>query len=61
MGIIGVAKDTTYRSIQFLLALGNLDINELVAGSTLYIPVQVPEQCFTQAILILRKVTGKLP
>tara|TARA_B100000035_G_scaffold63432_1_gene51393 strand:- start:545 stop:1756 length:1212 start_codon:yes stop_codon:yes gene_type:complete len=43
MGIIGVAKDTSssVHSVPPGNHGGNLDINELVAGSTLYIPVQV--------------------
>ena len=48
MGIIGVAKDTgsSVHSVPPGKHGGNLDINELVAGSTLYIPVQVPGAMF---------------
>ena len=48
MGIIGVAKDTdsSVHSVPPGNHGGNLDINELVAGSTLYIPVQVPGAMF---------------
>ena len=48
MGIIGVAKDTSslVHSVPPGKHGGNLDINELYAGSTLYIPVQVPGAMF---------------
>ena len=48
MGIIGVAKDTSssVHSVPPGKHGGNLDINELSAGSTLYIPVQVPGAMF---------------
>ncbi len=48
MGIIGVAKDTSssVHSVPPGKHGGNLDINELIAGSTLYIPVQVPGAMF---------------
>ena len=48
MGIIGVAKDTSssVHSVPPGKHGGNLDINELTAGSTLYIPVQVPGAMF---------------
>ncbi len=48
MGIMGVAPDTsdTVNSIPPAHFGGNLDINELGAGSTLYLPVQVPGALF---------------
>ena len=48
MGIMGVAPDTseTMNSIPPAAYGGNLDINELGVGSTLYLPVQVPEALF---------------
>jgi len=48
MGIIGVAKDTSssVHSVPPGKHGGNLDINELSAGSTLYIPVQVAGAMF---------------
>ncbi|GLZ06471.1 acetamidase [Actinomadura sp. NBRC 104412] len=48
MGIMGVATDTAERvhSVPPTIAGGNLDINELGVGSTLYLPVQVPEALF---------------
>ena len=48
MGIIGVAKDSDkpVHSVPPGKHGGNLDINELYAGSTLYIPVQVPGAMF---------------
>jgi acetamidase/formamidase len=48
MGIMGVAIDTGERvhSVPPTIAGGNLDINELGVGSTLYLPVQVPEALF---------------
>lgn len=48
MGLMGVAIDTsdTVNSIPPTIAGGNLDINELGVGSTLYLPVQVPGALF---------------
>ncbi|OUV98862.1 MAG: acetamidase [Betaproteobacteria bacterium TMED156] len=48
MGIIGVAKNSSklVHSVPPGKHGGNLDINELYAGSTLYIPVQVPGAMF---------------
>ena len=48
MGIMGVAPDTSQKinSIPPAEYGGNLDINELGVGSTLYLPVQVPEALF---------------
>ena len=48
MGIMGVAPDTSEKvnSIPPASYGGNLDINELGVGSTLYLPVQVPEALF---------------
>jgi acetamidase/formamidase len=48
MGIIGVARDTaaTVDSVPPTDAGGNLDINALGIGSTLYLPVQVPGAMF---------------
>ena len=48
MGIMGVAPDTSRKinSIPPAEYGGNLDINELGVGSTLYLPVQVPEALF---------------
>jgi acetamidase/formamidase len=48
MGIMGVAIDTTDRvhSVPPTIAGGNLDINELGVGATLYLPVQVPGAMF---------------
>ena len=48
MGIIGVAKNTNnpVHSVPPGDHGGNLDINELYAGSTLYLPVQVPGGMF---------------
>lgn len=48
MGIMGVAPDTSAQmnSIPPAEYGGNLDINELGVGSTLYLPVQVPEALF---------------
>ncbi|MPZ60883.1 MAG: acetamidase [Propionibacteriales bacterium] len=48
MGIMGVARDTTAMidSVPPTDAGGNLDINDLGAGSTLYLPVQVPGALF---------------
>jgi acetamidase/formamidase len=48
MGIMGVAPDTseTVNSIPPAAYGGNLDINELGVGSTLYLPVQVPGALF---------------
>ena len=48
MGIIGVAKNSSLpvHSVPPGKHGGNLDINELYAGSTLYIPVQVPGAMF---------------
>ena len=48
MGIMGVAMDTAERvnSVPPTIAGGNLDINELGVGSTLYLPVQVPDALF---------------
>ncbi len=48
MGIIGVAKNSSLpvHSVPPGRHGGNLDINELYAGSTLYIPVQVPGAMF---------------
>jgi len=43
MGIMGIARDTRelVDSVPPTVAGGNIDINDLVAGSTLYLPVQV--------------------
>jgi acetamidase/formamidase len=48
LGIMGVAPDTTetVNSIPPDVYGGNLDINELGAGSTLYLPIQVPGALF---------------
>jgi len=48
LGIMGVAPDTsaTVNSIPPADYGGNLDINELGVGSTLYLPVQVPGALF---------------
>jgi acetamidase/formamidase len=48
MGIMGVAIDTDEKvnSIPPTTAGGNLDINELGVGATLYLPVQVPGALF---------------
>ena len=48
MGIMGVAPDTSEKvnSIPPAEYGGNLDINVLGVGSTLYLPVQVPEALF---------------
>ena len=48
MGIMGVAPDTseTVNSVPPAEYGGNLDINELGVGSTLYLPVQVPGALF---------------
>ena len=48
MGIMGVAPNTgeTVNSIPPAAYGGNLDINELGVGSTLYLPVQVPGALF---------------
>lgn len=48
MGIMGVAPDTSdvVNSIPPAHFGGNLDINELGVGSTLYLPVQVPGALF---------------
>ncbi|XVQ11970.1 acetamidase/formamidase family protein [Spirillospora sp. CA-255316] len=48
MGIMGVAVDTAepVHSVPPTVAGGNLDINELGVGSTLYLPVQVPDALF---------------
>src|SRR5918992_273485 len=48
MGILGVAIDTAEKvnSIPPTIAGGNLDINELGVGATLYLPVQVPGGLF---------------
>ena len=48
MGIMGVAPDTgeTVNSIPPAAYGGNLDINELGVGSTLYLPIQVPGAFF---------------
>jgi len=48
MGILGVAPDTSERvnSIPPAAYGGNLDINELGVGSTLYLPIQVPGALF---------------
>ena len=48
MGILGVAPDTTEKvnSIPPAVYGGNLDINELGVGSTLYLPIQVPGALF---------------
>ncbi|GLW10638.1 acetamidase [Microtetraspora sp. NBRC 13810] len=48
MGLMGVAVDTSERvhSVPPTVAGGNLDVNELGAGSILYLPVQVPGALF---------------
>jgi len=48
MGIMGVARDTAalVDSVPPTDAGGNIDINDLTAGSTLYLPVQVPGAMF---------------
>lgn len=48
MGLMGVARDTTAMvdSVPPTIAGGNLDINDLGVGSTLYLPVQVPGAMF---------------
>ncbi|WP_460517748.1 acetamidase/formamidase family protein [Flindersiella endophytica] len=48
MGLMGVATDTSDRvhSVPPTIAGGNIDINELGVGSTLYLPVQVPGALF---------------
>jgi acetamidase/formamidase len=48
MGLMGVAVDTAERvhSVPPTVAGGNIDINELGVGSTLYLPVQVPDALF---------------
>jgi acetamidase/formamidase len=48
MGVVGVAPDTTdmVNSVPPSVFGGNLDINELGAGSTLYLPVFVPGALF---------------
>lgn len=48
MGLMGVATDTSERvhSVPPTVAGGNIDINELGVGSTLYLPVQVPGALF---------------
>jgi acetamidase/formamidase len=48
MGLMGVARDTTdlVDSVPPTDAGGNVDINDLTVGSTLYLPVQVPGAMF---------------
>lgn len=48
MGIMGVARDTSavVDSVPPTDAGGNIDINDLTVGSTLYLPVQVPGAMF---------------
>lgn len=48
MGVMGVARDTSalVDSVPPTDAGGNLDINDLGAGATLYLPVQVPGALF---------------
>lgn len=48
MGVLGVARDTSavVDSVPPTDAGGNLDINDLGVGSTLYLPVQVPGAMF---------------
>ncbi|WP_030482391.1 acetamidase/formamidase family protein [Nocardioides aequoreus] len=48
MGLMGVARDTSavVDSVPPTDAGGNIDINELGLGSTLYLPVQVPGAMF---------------
>jgi acetamidase/formamidase len=48
MGVMGVARDTskTVDSVPPTDAGGNIDINDLTVGSTLYLPVQVPGAMF---------------
>lgn len=48
MGLMGVARDTTalVDSVPPTDAGGNIDINDLQEGSTLYLPVQVPGAMF---------------
>ncbi|MCW2760429.1 MAG: putative acetamidase/formamidase [Marmoricola sp.] len=48
MGLMGVARDTSalVDSVPPTDAGGNIDINDLTVGSTLYLPVQVPGALF---------------
>lgn len=48
MGVMGVARDTSavVDSVPPTDAGGNLDINDLGVGSTLYLPIQVPGALF---------------
>ena len=48
MGVMGVARDTSQLvdSVPPTDAGGNIDINDLTLGSTLYLPVQVPGAMF---------------
>lgn len=48
MGLMGVARDTRAMvdSVPPTDAGGNIDVNDLQVGSTLYLPVQVPEALF---------------
>ena len=48
MGLMGVARDTSavVDSVPPTDAGGNIDINDLTLGSTLYLPVQVPGAMF---------------
>lgn len=48
MGLMGVARDTSavVDSVPPTDAGGNIDINDLTVGSTLYLPVQVPGAMF---------------
>ncbi|KQT91201.1 acetamidase [Marmoricola sp. Leaf446] len=48
MGMMGVARDTSalVDSVPPTDAGGNIDINDLTVGSTLYLPVQVPGAMF---------------
>jgi acetamidase/formamidase len=48
LGIMGLARDTSalVDSVPPTDAGGNIDINDLTVGSTLYLPVQVPGALF---------------
>ena len=59
---MGVAPDTSEKvsTVPPINVGGNLDINELGVGATLYLPVEVGELNSTQVTHILYKVTAKL-
>ncbi|WP_432490833.1 acetamidase/formamidase family protein [Kineococcus gypseus] len=48
LGLMGVARDTSalVDSVPPTVAGGNMDVKDLVVGSTLYLPVQVPGAMF---------------